>query len=254
MLQLFSGAEIETDAPRFDPSTAGLMEFRPSDRGDVRFTYVLPTAANRALLEATRFAVAPRAPAILEEDLAGAIAERVPDGAFRVVQTERGAIPMAARLGAGRQAPEGAAERIVKAGLAGGAARPSTGYAFLRIARWADRAAERIAGDATPPPPGPDRPLDRVMDAIFLSTAAGEPDRAAGFFLSMFEKVPPGRLLRFLSDEARLDDRLAVAAALPPVPFLKRVAIDVGSAAAGRLPAHRAAARRSPETGETDAR
>ncbi len=233
MVQLFAGVEVEAEAPVFDVEAATLMDFAPADRGDVRFTYVLPLSPRRALVEATRFAVAGRPRQVLEADLATALARTLGAVPYAVVQREAGAIPMAPGLR--RKARPTGEGRVVRAGLAGGAARPSTGYAFLAIARWAELSAARVAAGLLPPPVPPQPLLDGVMDRIFLDTLSACPDRAPGFFHAMFDKVAAHRLLRFLSGEAGIADRLAVAASLPPAPFLATLA--------GR----RGASRRAPE-------
>jgi lycopene beta-cyclase len=54
LLQHFRGWRVRTAQDRFDPSVAGLMDFRPPQpRGGVAFGYVLPTSRREALVEYT---------------------------------------------------------------------------------------------------------------------------------------------------------------------------------------------------------
>lgn len=208
--QFFLGREIVTDRPAFDPRRVQLMHFRSGHSDGVDFLYVLPFAADRALVEVTSFAR--NRPA----DLPGWLNREVhalSGGRHETVREEAGALPMEVGYG---EAPR---DGVARLGLAGGAARPSTGYAFQRIQAQADRVAAQLqAGEPLRPPR--DSAVTRFMDGVFLRVLAQAPDRGPALFQSLFANVPPDRLERFLSGSIRPRDRLSVMAALPPRPFL----------------------------------
>lgn len=220
--QVFSGAEIETEAERFDPETAGLMSHMSCDSNGFRFTYILPFSKRRALVEETRFTAAAdrsRLESGLEHSL-----EQMSDGsAYRVLRREAGRIPMSTR-----PAPQPASDRVFAAGLGGGAARPATGYAFSRIQRWAEDCAQRIRAGRPPAGHPPDPAWRSFADGLFLRVIEEQPEMAPDLFLALGRRVPPATLVRFLSDEGRLRDFARVAMALPKRPFLARL----GTAAA----------------------
>ena len=101
--------------------------------------------------------------------------------------------------------------------------RASTGYAFQRIQRWADVCAQQLGEGKFPIGHEPDPLLLRGMDHLFLSVLRTRSAAAPAMFLSMFEKVDPARIIRFLSDGGTLLDRAIVASVLPVIPFLKEI-------------------------------
>ena len=220
--QSFSGHEVICQEPAFDPACLDLMDFSHSDPASIRFDYVLPLSPNRALIEVTRFAPEPFGRTDLASDLTTATRQRVRRAPFTIVRSESGILPMGS-------APVTAAPAVARdpsyvyAGLASGGARPSTGYAFQRIQRWADSCARLIGrGEAQAGHPS-DPLLLRAMDHIFLSVLRTQPAVAPAVFLTLFERADTARVIRFLSDRGTLADYLAIIAALPFGPFLKEL-------------------------------
>ena len=214
--QFFLGREIATDRAVFDPDTVPLMHFRRGYSRGVDFLYVLPFARDRALVEVTSFAPAPPARAVFEDWLDAEMAALGADGG-EVLREEAGALPMEAGFA---DPPQPGITRI---GLGGGAARPSTGYAFARIQAQSDALARALA-DGAPPRVPPDPAMTRFMDRVFLQVLAAAPDRGPALFETLFRRAPADRLERFLSGSTRTADRLSVMASLPPLPFLRAAA------------------------------
>ena len=108
----------------------------------------------------------------------------------------------------------------VRMGLGGGAARPSTGYAFTRIQQQADRVARAFErGESVPA--SLDGPFARFMDRVFLQVIQTVPDRGPALFESLFRNAAPDRLEHFLSGSIHPADRLSVMSSLPTLPFLR---------------------------------
>lgn len=217
--QFFRGIEIETERPCFDPECCDLMRFGPPRRDRIDFRYILPVSPTRALVEATAFAARPPGTRALEAELAEAVADATGGAGYRVLRREAGAIPMDLDHIDPQDDP-----RVVPFGLRGGAARPSTGYAFARIQARADALAARIRDGRAPTPAAPDGPVTREMDRLFLRVIARGPERGPELFFRMFDRVPAPRLERFLSGSTAAADRLAVIASLPPGLFLSTLA------------------------------
>lgn len=134
------------------------------------------------------------------------------------MREEQGILPM------GRvDAPTAPLPGVALAGNAGGALRDASGYAFLRIQRWATRCAAALArGEA--PPAHPREPwVRRQMDRIFLQALRAHPERSAEYFIAMATRVPPRRLLRFLTDRATVGDLASIILSLPLMPFLAQL-------------------------------
>jgi lycopene beta-cyclase len=233
--QSFSGHEVNCAEPVFDPGCVDLMDFSHRDPAGISFHYVLPLSTHRALIEVARFAVQPFGPEHLASDLTQATRHRVRGAPFTIVRSESGVLPMGS-------SPPGTLPTTprdpsyVYAGLAGGGARPSTGYAFQRIQCWADSCAQLISGGKSPAGHPGDPLLLRAMDHIFLSVLRTQPEAAPAVFLSLFERADTARVIRFLSDRGTLADYLAIIAALPFGPFLRELPRGLMSMA-GRAPA-----------------
>ena len=206
--------------PRNPHRAAGLRpRHRAADAVQTRaqhgidFVYILPYARDLALVEVTSFA--PCAPerdvfdTWLREEIAALAA-----GHHEVLREERGALPM--EVGYHDPAPQG----CIRMGLGGGAARPSTGYAFTRIQRQADLVTRALVhGDAIPA--SLDGPFARFMDRVFLQVIQTVPERGPALFESLFRNASRDRLEQFLSGSVHPLDRLSVMASLPTLPFLR---------------------------------
>ena len=213
--QSFYGKEIECSAAVFDPVSMDLMNFLAPDARDVPFVYVLPVTPTRALVEVTVFGATPLAFQALSTRLEAAIAQRVGDAPFTTLRSEHGILPMGLN-----EAPMSAHKSCVRVGVMAGGARPSTGYAFQRIQRWADECAHALVSRGHPVGHQPDpRPL-RVMDRIFLDVLRANPSRGGALFFSLFSRVDPARVIRFLSGDAGVVDSIVVVAAMPVSPFV----------------------------------
>lgn len=211
--QFFLGWEIRTERAVFDPDRVQLMHFRKARSRGVDFVYTLPFARDRALVEVTSFAPESPGSDVFTDWLSAEIAALEP-GKFEVVRQEAGALPM--QVGFADPPQEG----LIRMGLGGGAARPSTGYAFARIQAQADHVFAALQrGDASQP--RLDGPATRFMDRVFLQVMQTMPERGPALFESLFRNAPPDRLERFLSGSTHPVDRLSVMASLPTLPFLR---------------------------------
>ena len=225
-LQWFVGGEIEVPAGMPMPSPV-LMDFdfdrsnsdTSSDDGSnaIVFAYALPQGENTILVQLTYFL--PRGtppPGDAWSRWRRYVVERLGLDPARLRREECGAIPMhPQRL---RIDPDA---RLQPLGAAAGWIRAATGYGFIDTQRASARLAEALVH--TPDIAARVRPrarIDDAMDAVLLEAMRRHPQAVGGWFLRLFERCPPPRLIRFLSGEATAADRLAVMTALPPGPFL----------------------------------
>lgn len=216
--QSFSGQEVLFDRPVFDPAVAGLMDFASDRADDVLFHYVLPFTPERGLIETTVFGPRPIQASDLSSYQADAVAKLGNGATALTLRSEQGILPM----GMTAQFPS-VGPGHCRAGLMTGAARPSTGYAFQRIQRWADRAAQSIANGDAPQGHEPDPMVCRAMDRLFLRVVRGHPDRAPDLFMRMFGDTDPARVIRFLGDRGSLADCAVLGATLPIPLFLGEI-------------------------------
>jgi lycopene beta-cyclase len=210
--QHFVGQVVRTERPIFEPGRATLMDFDvPQDEGP-HFVYVLPSSRHEALVEDTYFSPTPFEHARYERTI-GEWLERAGAGAFEVLRSEHGVIPMTT-------APQArsARSRVAVVGQRGGAAKPSTGYAFQFIQRQTDALARLVAevGVAQPVPWVPPRShVATFYDRVFLSYLRANAARGPELFVGLFDRVPPASLARFLSEEGTVLDHLLVMNAVP---------------------------------------
>lgn len=216
--QSFVGDEIECSTPVFDPTVVELMDFAEPCSDGVAFTYVLPVSETRALIEYTVFGRTPLSAQQLASAQHRAILRYSRGADVRTGRREHGVLPMG--LTSPRLAP---GANYSYAGLMSGAGRPSTGYAFQRIQRWATRAAASIHGRGGALEHVPDALHQRAMDRLFLQVLREHPHRGPELFFAMFCRVKPARIIRFLSDHATALDYAAVIAALPVGLFVSQL-------------------------------
>ena len=219
--QSFYGHEIECEQEIFDYKTATLMDFDDGDKTRIYFNYVLPVSKTKALIETTVFATMPVPHENLAAKLDEAIAQYTAKQAYTIIRSEHGILPMG-----NKHQANGQDSAYIHAGLFAGAARPSTGYAFQRIQTWADLCAKSIQQTQYPIGHKPDSLLQSAMDRLFLKLIRAQPRLAPLIFLKLFQRCNTPKLIRFLSDQARLTDYLAIMLALPPAPFLRQLLIS----------------------------
>jgi lycopene beta-cyclase len=217
LLQHFRGWTVRTASDRFDPSVAGLMDFRPPQPpGGVAFGYVLPTSPREALVEYTEFSRSVLPSEAYDSALRDWTGEVLRLGPFEVLAVEQGAIPMT-----DAPFPRRVSDRVFRLGAAGGATRPSTGYTFSAAQRQAGAVADALRDGRDPAPPAAYSPRHLRMDALLLRALdTGRLDGAA-FFAQLFERQPTERVLRFLDGSTSLREDLAVMASAPRAPMLR---------------------------------
>jgi lycopene beta-cyclase len=221
--QSFLGYEIECDQARFDPATAILMDFYRSNSEFVGFNYVLPQSEKRALIEFTVFAKHPYFQDDLRNMLDESVIQYAGGAGYKILRKESGIIPMGLAADDVSAGANTAHPSYIRAGLTAGAARPATGYAFQRIQHWASQCANSFYQNGFPITHAKDSFLLKKMDDIFLNVIRNNPELGPILFMALFSKVDSRRVIRFLSDQGRLLDYLAVVKALPAGPFLKEI-------------------------------
>lgn len=211
LLQHFRGAVVRTPTDAFDPQVATLMDFAvPQPARGLAFGYCLPLDPRRALVEYTEFS-----PAVLDDEgyaaaLDGYLRRVVGEAPVEVEHAEQGVIAMTDAVLARR-----AGARVLRVGTAGGATRASTGYTFSAMARQGRAVALALRAGQDPVPPRAYPRRHAAMDAALLrGLDAGHLDGPA-FFLRLFARNPPERVLRFLDGATTPAQELAVMRSAP---------------------------------------
>lgn len=212
--QSFVGLEIETttDHPWSRPI---VMDTRVSQRGGLRFMYVLPFTSRRVLIEDTAFSTEPVDPAELR---AGALAYAAAHGLerARTVREEVGALPLP--LDVPRSEPVAPGASPLRAGYAGGWFHPTTGYSVPAALRFALALAEGAPHDLTSVARAADAhaaqaTFFRRLNRLWFDAIA--PDERWRL-LERFHRQSTGAIGRFYAGEMTTADRLAFFVGRPP--------------------------------------
>lgn len=235
LLQHFRGWTIRLPQPLIEPDVAVLMDFavpQPAGRG-LAFSYLLPLAADRALVEYTEFSRCRLAPADYDAALRADLVRRWPGhaGEITVEATEDGAIPMTDAAFAPR-----AGRRVFRIGTSGGATRGSSGYTFAAMQRQAAAVTGALTRGDVPLPPAPYPARHRWMDAVMLRALDRGLVDGPDLYLRLFDRNPAHRLLRFLDGATSRPEDLAVMRTAPLPAMLRAAAGDAAVRLRRRAP------------------
>jgi len=215
--QSFMGWRIRTSKPQFTPRRIELMNFEVPQRGETQFLYLLPTSEDEMLIEMTRFGQekidAEWAAVYLKEWLDREV------GYCEILESETGAIPMSQSLDAEKPFHDPSA-RILPIGTAGGAVKPTTGYAFYQMVAHGEALAQAIHSK-TPLPAIYRKPRYRFYDRLLLDILKTEPENGRPIFKQLFQRVKTPTVLTFLGENMRLREEVPLLLSLPISPFLR---------------------------------
>ena len=207
--QVFVGSEIISNQNIFDENVVTLMDFSESNK-NVIFTYILPFSKNKALIETTFFS----------SEINFKQVGKIHDLTLKkfdikeITRTEKAVLPMSPYIDRKME------EQYFRIGNFGGASRPTSGYAFTRIALWANqiKTKKEFCYDMIH---HKENYLTNWLDKIFLSVLRSNPKKAPEIFKVFFTKVPISSVIRFLSDQSRLVDYFVIILKLPKLVMLR---------------------------------
>lgn len=212
--QHFIGWRVRVPRPVFDPDTPTFMDFGIPQQGNTRFMYVLPASPTEALLEYTLFSKDLLETGEYEAAIEAYLRAEYGVGEFEILEKERGSIPMTCNDFTARDS-----QHITHIGIAGGWARPSTGYTFWNSTQQVPRLVEAIKSGNRLQMARRDRFW--FYDLVLLEVLAGDNARGGEVFSALFRRVPPTRILRFLHQQTSLAEDLRIIAACPKRMFIR---------------------------------
>jgi len=212
----FRGWEIETPSDRFDPATITFMDFRTPQAGEMRFFYVLPFAADRALVEYTVFSKAVLRRADYEAAIRDYLSRVLGIDDYVVVAQEAGAVPITddpleRQLG----------KRVMAIGARAGRIKPSTGYAFMRVQQDSEEILDSLLLHGHPFDVPDDPDIYDLMDAVLLKVIHQDGGKLEGAFDAMFRRNTIEQILRFLDESSSPWENLMMIATMPSQVFIK---------------------------------
>lgn len=205
LLQHFVGWYVKTNKACFDSQKMTLMDFSVSQRGHTRFMYVLPIDSKNALVEYTLFSKE----WLSEKQYTKAIEQylaKLDSGPYTILEVEKNAIPMTTF-----PFHKNDGKRLIHIGIAGGWAKPSTGFTFHRTLKFTAKIVDYLKSGKIPPNK-PFKSRFLFYDSMLLKVLEKHNDRGRIIFDELFRKNNPLTILKFLSEETTFLQELKILA------------------------------------------
>lgn len=218
--QHFGGWFVEFEDDVFDKDAATFMDFRIDQKGEHRFCYVLPINSKKALVEVAVFSKTHQTKDGYDDIIRGYIEDYISRSKYNIEEKEYGVIPMT-------NYPfwkhnEG---KLYHIGTAGGAVKPSSGYAFRRIQQHTERIIDCLkANTSIKNSYKIFRGRHFLYDSIMLHVLEEQKIAGDKVFSDLFEKTDVDVILRFLDGDTNLRGDIQIMKAPAKWPFIKGMA------------------------------
>lgn len=215
IFQHFKGWVIEAEKPEFDSSVFTMMDYRLKFKESTSFTYVLPLSENKALVEFTFFTPFLTEEAVYDEYLKNYIEDILKIENYKIVESEKGVIPMTDYPFHLESIPE-----ITKIGTGGSWVKGSTGYSFKHTEKKVAQIIENIHAGKTP---SKDLIKKRFnwYDGIFLNVLQENNDLGEDIFSKFYSKNTPQEIFKYLDEETAFSEELKIMISLYHPEFIK---------------------------------
>lgn len=215
LLQHFKGWMIETPIDFFNKDAAVFMDFRVGQQNGTTFGYVLPLAANKALVEYTLFSPSLLTPEQYDEGLKNYISSYLKLDDYKITEEEFGVIPMT-----NYPFPRGEGN-IVNIGTAGGQTKSSSGYTFRFIQKHTDDIIQALLA-------GKDPHIRKTFaqkrfelyDSTLLQILSQKKASGDKIFADLFKSNKAQDVFRFLDNETTITEELKMMSGVPSGVFL----------------------------------
>lgn len=213
--QHFIGWFVETEEPFFDSESVTIMDFSVEQNKNTRFMYVLPFSKKEALFEYTLFSKDLLTEHEYEEGIKTYLTKMGLKN-YTISKKEKGNIPMTVF-------PfwKNNEKRVLFIGTAGGWTKASTGYTFKNSVRNAEEVVSFLKKGNVDFRKFHKWNKFNFYDALFVDVLYTDNNLGKEIFSSMFTKVNPNLILKFLDEKTNLFEDLQIILACPKLPFLK---------------------------------
>ncbi len=225
MLQHFKGWVIETTKPVFKVNEPTLFDFRIEQKDELRFVYVLPYSATKALIEFTIFSDNIITQGEYEFYLKKYIEETVKVGdyhlkedEYHISETEFGVIPMS-----DEKHIISPMAKVTRIGTSGGYVKASTGYTFQRSQRFLQNLVKELTQNQIVVPTNGIKinKWKGLLDTILLNVMLKKRAPQDKIFTYLFKNNKSSRILKFLDEDTSFYEDLLVINSVPKLPFIK---------------------------------
>jgi len=214
-LQHFTGWEIETNSPVFNPGRAVFMDFRVGQEHGTTFMYVLPTSATTALVEYTLFTESLLPDEVYENAIRNYIKSELEIQDYTITHREKGVIPMTTY-----SFPRYRGNHVY-IGIAGGEAKASSGYAFRFIQKRTAAIVNALKqGKSLEINKSFSEKKGHLYDAVLLHVLHYRKMPGDQIFAAIFKGNKASAVLSFLDNESSLVTDLKIMSSVPTGIFL----------------------------------
>lgn len=213
--QHFLGWFVKTEKPVFNAEQATFMDFSIPQKGNTRFMYVLPFSEKEALVEYTLFSENTLDKEEYENAIKSYLKDKLAIAEYTITEVEQGNIPMTCF-----DFSTANSNRILNIGIAGGWAKPSTGYTFYNSTKKVRKLIYHLKSN---------KPLSKFSkktrfwyyDLLLLDILKKDNSLGQSIFEAMFTKRKPQLILKFLDEKTTFWEELQLIWACPKIPFIK---------------------------------
>jgi len=216
--QHFIGWFVKTANPVFDKNQATFMDFSIPQHGNTRFMYVLPFSETEALVEYTLFSADVLPQSEYEEAIRTYLENDMDCQDYQITEKERGNIPMTSY-----DFNAANTKNIMHIGIAGGWAKPSSGYTFMRT-HQKTKALIPFLKEETPLNNFSKKDRFWYYDLLLLDILFKDNSKGRLIFGQLFKKRSPQKIFKFLDEKTTIWEDLMIIDACPKKEFILALA------------------------------
>ena len=218
LLQSFLGYEVKVNKYKSNFNFAKIMDNMRVKHNNFFFDYILPMGLNKYLIEITSFSKNNISVNTLQSMLNKTIKANNFQN-YKVIRKEYGVIPM----GFINEKLKPNKKNYFYAGTSGGAVRPSSGYAFLRIQKWAIECASLLKNNKPLISHQKEKVIIKKLDMLFLKILIKNLNIAPYIFFTFIKRISPDSFIRFMNGNPRTFDYFKIIYSMPKKIFLKNL-------------------------------
>tara|TARA_E500000178_G_C16534841_1_gene536037 strand:- start:5 stop:589 length:585 start_codon:yes stop_codon:yes gene_type:complete len=186
------------------------------DSNNFYFEYILPLKENIYLFELTTFSNKKVTFQVIENKLKKILLKYF-NTSYQIMRKEYGIIPM----GFIDKSLVAKSNNYYVSGSLSGAIRPSSGYAFIDIQKWANESTNKLKKCGNLKTISKPEYIKDYLDKIFLKVISTNIKMTPEIFYHFSKNISPNTFIRFMLGRANIIDYIKVIYSMPKRIFLK---------------------------------
>ena len=212
--QHFKGWFVRSEHPVFDAEAPTFMDFSIAQKGNTRFMYILPFSPHEALVEYTLFSKDRLEEQQYDTAVEAYLRDDLGISDYQVLETEKGSIPMTVNDFSAADS-----DHLVHIGIAGGWAKPSTGYTFWNTSQKVSKLVAALKAGKSLKMATKNKFW--YYDRLLLDVLACDNDKGSLIFSMLFRHLPPQHIFRFLHEQTSFAQDFKVINSSPKGMFIR---------------------------------